>query len=228
VAEDIGLHVDLGRMREAYEAAASIRSRTPLERLMLIAAPLGLRVAPCVTSAATLCADEGLRAALVWDGRSGWLALRGTEGRRARVRYGAGAEELYSAEQLADTAGVASADHPLVVGIFEPALPMDAIAQPHDGHDAHHRHEVGPRALRRVVSLMRLERSDVATCVIYAIFIGLSTLIVPIAVQSVVNTLGFTTLAQPLLLLSVVVLGALSFSALLRALQEWVVERLQR
>jgi ABC-type bacteriocin/lantibiotic exporter with double-glycine peptidase domain len=57
---------------------------------------------------------------------------------------------------------------------------------------------------------------------------GLVSLALPIAVQAVVNTVAFGTLLQPLVVLTLMVLLALSFVALLNACRHWVVELIQR
>jgi len=83
-----------------------------------------------------------------------------------------------------------------------------------------------PRA--RLWSWMRLERHDLLTVLVYAVFVGLLGLTTPVAIQALVNTVAFGTLLQPLVVLSLLLLGALTFSATLRGLQYWVVEVLQR
>ncbi len=243
-AEDVGIIVEPLELREAVRAAERAATRGAIEQLELIAAPLGLRVAPVIASATVLCTSSQVGAALVWDGDAGWIALHRTDGASARGRDHHGRERSLTAEQLAKEAGAPSPDHPLVVALFEPALSLAALSReggpgrprnathrggPPDAtaHD-HHDPDVGRRSLGRIIDLLRLERADVATCFVYAVFIGLATLIAPIAVQSLVNTVVFTTLAQPILVLAIAVLLALSFSSALRALQEWVVERLQQ
>lgn len=105
----------------------------------------------------------------------------------------------------------------------EPALPLTGGHDHHEGdHGGHH-----GDGHARVRSLLALERSDFAAVLLYAVFIGLATLVVPVAVQAVVNTVAFGTLVQPLVVLTIAVLGALSLSGLLRALQTRLVERLQ-
>jgi ABC-type bacteriocin/lantibiotic exporter with double-glycine peptidase domain len=63
---------------------------------------------------------------------------------------------------------------------------------------------------------------------IYASAVGLLTLASPIAVQALVGTVAFGTLLQPIVILSLILLAALTFQAVLRGLQSWVVERLQQ
>ena len=81
---------------------------------------------------------------------------------------------------------------------------------------------------RAVFELMRPEKKDVGVILIYAMFIGLLSLTLPIAVQVLVNTVAFGTLLQPILVLSALVGAGLVFAAGLRAIQTWVVEVVQR
>lgn len=76
--------------------------------------------------------------------------------------------------------------------------------------------------------LIKLERSDLFVVVIYSILTGLLSLVVPIAIQALVNNVAFGTLLQPIVILTCLVLGALCFLALLRTLRLNLVEIIQR
>jgi ABC-type bacteriocin/lantibiotic exporter with double-glycine peptidase domain len=82
--------------------------------------------------------------------------------------------------------------------------------------------------LRRTRQLLELDRQDIAVIVIYGVALGLLSLAVPIAVQSLVNTVAFGSLIQPLVVLTVLLAVALIGSAVLRALQVRIAEMLQR
>lgn len=85
-----------------------------------------------------------------------------------------------------------------------------------------------PSPLRRVRQLLVLDREDIIVVVIYGVALGLLSLAVPIAVQSLVNTVAFGSLIQPLVVLAVLLLVALTGAAVLRALQIRIAEMLQR
>jgi ABC-type bacteriocin/lantibiotic exporter with double-glycine peptidase domain len=85
-----------------------------------------------------------------------------------------------------------------------------------------------PSPLRRVRQLLVLDRQDIIVVVIYGVALGLLSLAVPIAVQSLVNTVAFGSLIQPLVVLAVLLLVALTGAAVLRALQIRIAEMLQR
>jgi ABC-type bacteriocin/lantibiotic exporter with double-glycine peptidase domain len=87
---------------------------------------------------------------------------------------------------------------------------------------------VRPSPLRRVRQLLALDRDDIVVVVIYGVALGLLSLAVPIAVQSLVNTVTFGSLFQPLVVLTVLLAVALTGAAVLRALQIRIAEMLQR
>lgn len=103
-----------------------------------------------------------------------------------------------------------------------------AVDAPLPSHAAEHGHDAHPDPRARLWSWMRLERHDLFTVLVYAVFVGLLTLTTPVAVQALVNTVAFGTLLQPLVVLSFLLFMALAFAATLRGLQYWVVEVIQR
>lgn len=84
------------------------------------------------------------------------------------------------------------------------------------------------KPLARVRQLLALDQQDLAVVIIYGVALGLLSLAVPIAVQSLVNTVAFGSLIQPLFVLAVLLAVALTGAAVLRALQIWIAEMLQR
>jgi len=79
-----------------------------------------------------------------------------------------------------------------------------------------------------LIRLMRLERRDLFVVVIYSLLTGLLSLVVPVAIQALVNNVAFGALLQPIVILTLLVFGALSFLALLRTLRLNLVEIIQR
>ncbi|NCA11410.1 ABC transporter ATP-binding protein [bacterium] len=91
----------------------------------------------------------------------------------------------------------------------------------------HHRGAViGPWA--RLTDLLRLERRDVFTILAFALGVGLLSIVTPAAIEALVNTVAFGVLLWPVVVLSLVMLAFLIFSAILRALQVAVAEYIQR
>lgn len=125
--------------------------------------------------------------------------------------------EAAAAERIAQAIGIRE-DEPWVFMAAEPSAPLQAMSQP-GGH---------PTPQRRLLGLLRLEAEDLRVVVVYAAAVGLLALGVPIGVQTVVNTIAFVALVQPLIVLTVIVLAVVALAAALRALEVWVVERVQQ
>ena len=89
--------------------------------------------------------------------------------------------------------------------------------------DAHHH----PTPFSRVLTLVRLERESIWVVVSYAVIVGLLALAVPVAVQSLVNTVSFGALVQPIVVLTLLVFAGLAFEGILLALKARVVESIQ-
>jgi len=82
--------------------------------------------------------------------------------------------------------------------------------------------------LDRVRNLLRPEWSDIWVVLIFAVIVGFLTLATPIAVESLVNTVAFGTMLQPVVVLAIILFTFLGLQALMRALQTFVVEIIQR
>jgi putative ABC transport system ATP-binding protein len=82
--------------------------------------------------------------------------------------------------------------------------------------------------LKRVFDLIRLERHDIGVIVIYGAIVAVLSLATPLAVSSLVSTVAFSNLMQPLLVLAILLAVALLAGGVLRTLQLAVVEVLQR
>ncbi|MEI8259858.1 MAG: ABC transporter ATP-binding protein, partial [Deltaproteobacteria bacterium] len=113
-----------------------------------------------------------------------------------------------------------------------PAAPMTAVsaaatahAHPHRDDEHSHGH---PSPLQRLRALVRLERDEIYVVLVFAIAIGLLSLVTPVAVQALVNSVAFGSLLQPLVVLSVLAMAGLTFAAVLRAVQARVIETLQQ
>ncbi len=91
-------------------------------------------------------------------------------------------------------------------------------------HDLAHHPSPGQRAWQ----LLRLEGDEVKVVALYAAVVGLLTVATPIAVQALVGSVAFGAVAlQPLVVLSLLLLVALTFQAVLQALQTRLVESIQ-
>jgi putative ABC transport system ATP-binding protein len=82
--------------------------------------------------------------------------------------------------------------------------------------------------VERLRGLLQAERRSLWVAVVYSLVIGLLTLVLPVAVQSLVNTIAFGAVLQPLVILTLFVLIASSFSALMNVFRAAVVDIIQR
>jgi ABC-type bacteriocin/lantibiotic exporter with double-glycine peptidase domain len=80
----------------------------------------------------------------------------------------------------------------------------------------------------RLRAMLQGERQTLWVAIVYSIVIGLLSLVVPIAVQSLVNTIAFGSVLQPLVVLTLLVAVGLGFSTAINALRAGVVEIIQR
>lgn len=195
------------------------------ERLESSCTAVGLRGVRQRASVKEVMAGEvPLPAAMLGPG--GWCVV--TERRpgqvRAQVLGGVDSHPDWVFEPaLMAMAGAADAARPLDWMAAVPAAPLERLGGGgHDGHGGH------PTPMQRLRSLLWLERDDLKVVFIYAIAAGLLSLATPVAVQALVNTVTFGTLLQPLLVLSILLMAALAFAALLRALNTQVVEVMQQ
>ena len=78
------------------------------------------------------------------------------------------------------------------------------------------------------MDLLRLERRDVWTILASALGVGLLSIVTPAAIEALVNTVAFGVLLWPVVVLALVMLAFLVFSAMLRGMQVVVAEYIQR
>jgi ABC-type bacteriocin/lantibiotic exporter with double-glycine peptidase domain len=142
----------------------------------------------------------------------GWAIVRGrSTGRPEVTRLGSAAQRLgRSADEVF---GHSNRRWARIV----PLLPASAL-QPKEGASP----------TRRVLSLLRTERKDIAVVFILALGVGLFSLATPLAIQLLINWLAFGALLQPILTIGVALLLCLGLVATLRAIQRKAVEIVQR
>ena len=196
-----------------------------LEALRQLATEAGLSVARVSRPLRDVLRDAST--AMPWvalrlrDGRAEALAVVGAAGGGARVVMpGADARPArWSLAALRDWLQVADSGAPADWIIAEAAAPLAAL-----------RSTPAARATpaARLRALLGTERGTLWIAVVYSAVIGLLSLVVPIAVQLLVNTIAFGSLLQPLAVLMVAVFLALGCNTALNALRAGVVEIVQR
>jgi ABC-type bacteriocin/lantibiotic exporter with double-glycine peptidase domain len=93
---------------------------------------------------------------------------------------------------------------------------------------ADHPSHPAKRPITRLTELLRLERRDNFTVMLFAIAVGILSLATPAAIEALVNTVQFGVQLWPVLVLSGVMLAFLALAATIRAMQLLVVECIQR
>jgi len=104
--------------------------------------------------------------------------------------------------------------------LAEPAAPLSPMRS-REGMPA-----LDPYA--RLRALLEGERRTLWVALVYSVIIALLSLVVPVAVQSIVNTIAFGSALQPLVVLTIFVFVALGFSTVMNTLRAGVVEIIQR
>lgn len=95
-----------------------------------------------------------------------------------------------------------------------------------DHHDHHHHEHISPQ--RRMMRFLKFDTRDIWSLVIFGFVVGVLDLATPLAVEQMVTTIGFASLTQPLIWLAVLLFGILTLSAIIKGLQFFIVEILQR
>lgn len=162
---------------------------------------------------------------LAWSPqRAQWFAVQSGNAQRLRLLTGDALdrnETARVADLLAELGNPSDSAAPLPWLVVDAARPNEALRR-HADDGA----QVGPQT--RTWRMWVSEFADLRAVLVYAVAIGLLSLAVPVAVQSLVNQIAFTTAHQPLVVLTGLVLLALTFQALLHVLQYATIEYMQR
>lgn len=108
------------------------------------------------------------------------------------------------------------------------SLPLWVILTAPEIAPLHHDASEPIHPVSRLLSILRPERQDVWTVILFALFVGILSIASPIAVESLVNTVAFGSVLQPVIVLSTILFVFLGFLAAIIGLQTYVVEILQR
>ncbi|MBL9037046.1 MAG: ATP-binding cassette domain-containing protein [Archangium sp.] len=198
---------------------AAHQGEAPLSQLAGAARAAGLR-----TTAHRAPLDDALAGgvpmpALLWLETGECLVLESVRLGHVRVLRSDGAPaDLMTGPSLATALGV-STGRPLDWLSVTPAQPLAEL----EGAHGHH-----PSPWQRVRRLVSIASDDLGVVLVYSVAIGVLSLATPIAVQSLVNTVAFGSLLQPIVVLALLFFVAVSFAAVLRALESVVVETLQQ
>jgi len=183
-------------------------------------AGLGLKckVVDCTLDQLRDIAREGGRVIIRGRGEHPWLAVTGMhrDAIETVTPFSAEPRRRLSRKRLRTTLNVSQQGAVIRCVIVEPGLRMTS-------EDTENR-----TPLDRLWQLLRPESSDLWMVLVFAVVVGVLAMATPLAVETLVNTVAFGRLLQPVVVLALMLLAFLSFSAALRALQAYVVEVVQR
>ncbi len=203
----------------------------PLARLAAAAAETGLRITPAKMSVADAVwkADVNLPW-VVWSESDGdWLVIQKHGFFHARVSLPAKPSEVIrlSRREIASRLGASDPSQLVEMGVVSSELAVDPAVAGSSGH-SHGRMSPG----RRFIELMRPEMVDVWTILVFSLVTGLLYLALPLAVNTLVSSVAFGAQSGPfqqaLVVLTGVLFICLTLAALMRGLQYYVVEVIQR
>ena len=103
---------------------------------------------------------------------------------------------------------------------------LHRVSNDHSHSDDHHTMKISPQ--RRMLRFLKFETRDIWSLVIFGLVVGVLDLATPLAVEQMVTTIGFASLTQPLVWLAILLFGILTLSAIIKGLQFFIVEILQR
>lgn len=198
------------------------------EFLDLMADPLGISVRGLELSLASIRKSNQwfpLLTLLETEAGPEWLGISSRERGRYRVRLLSSLNEHWLTEcellELLNVSCIERVDW-ITADVSAPLSPWRQ-KESYAEHRSPFRH-IWPRLL----GLIRAEKRDLWTIVSFAVAIGLMTLVTPITVQALVNSVSFGTLLQPLVVLSLMLAVGLCFLAILQALQAYLAEKISQ
>lgn len=218
------LHLDEGADVRRLAGARASGGREGVDRLLAAARHRGLGASIeklSVEEVADVSGPESPAIAAIDSGGVDWVVVWGaTAGSLRTTSIGPESvtDSTFRPSALAAKLGV-PADRPCPWILLQPAAPLHGTASDEHGH---------PTPQRRLWELLRLERRDLSRVVAFAIGVGLLGLATPVAVQALVNSVAMGGMRQPLLVLAFMLAVFLGFSGVLRVMQTWLVEIIQR
>lgn len=226
----------------------------PLHQLISAAAEVHIHISPVRMPLAELVWQaHNDTPVVIWSAReqewivvtfAGWFRLRIGDGNHPTHRA------TITRKQLIERLGLNSANDIVEAGIAHPqraahdmsvhaararyALLHGSNGNGHsngrNGNGHGHHHHLSP--VTRFFRLLKAERQDILTLLIFSVFSGILYLAAPLAVDAVVSNLAFGGQSQPyvqaLIIVGLVLLAALSLQAVITGLQYYISDIIQR
>ncbi len=232
--EEHGLPYERSDVRRALREAIRTWPGKPGERwrrwLSEAGASLDLRVSVIESPLGDILkwVEEGVEvaAAISRDGRDEWVVLSGAPRRGRYSVFGVAGNEgsvKMSRSRLRRFLGANDEEETIRATVLEPAL---TCAPAHHERELFGGNHLSPMA--RLLMIARAEWSDIWVLLVFALISGILALATPMAVQVMVSLVAFGQLLQPVIVLSLMLLGLTAFWAMLRLWETYVAEVLQR
>ncbi|MCD0459596.1 ATP-binding cassette domain-containing protein [Roseiconus lacunae] len=224
IAVALDLRLDKRPLRRVSDQPRS--SKELIDHLVEVAMESGIILRPTeyVSSAETFAAvRQGYAIAFLIDGRR-WLVAQHRVGKRLDVIVidDDQVHEEVSQEQLDRMLGKAETFQMLVA---KKEMECETLSVTNPDLPSKHHH---PSPLQRFIALLKLDRHDIGLVVLFAGVAGVLGLATPLVIESLVNVVSWGIYFQPLLVLSAMLLVCLGIAGILKVLQTWVVELIQR
>lgn len=178
------------------------------------------RLIDCSAPEVLKLARSGGKFILKGDTADDWMAVTGASGSKLHVYHPTSSLEFQWITPKQFTEHVASQ----VAGQVR-CLLVEVGRLTVDDH-SHGYQTVKP--LTRILNFIRPDRGDIFVLCVLAFFTGMMALATPLAVESLVSTVAFSAMLQPIIVLSIILFVFLAASAILRVFKALLVEILQR
>jgi putative ABC transport system ATP-binding protein len=224
---EAGRSADRSKVRRALEEAALAWPLGTDDRwwkwLYETSRSLGIRckVIDCTFSQLTELAREGAQIITCVGKERNWKAIDGAKGRQFHVLAPLlDKNRIWMPPgRLKDLLGITDRDSLVRCLVIEPRL----VGTDQDALEKGHR-----TPLRRLLALLGAEWNDIWIILVFSAITGVLALATPLAVESLVSTVSFGRLLQPVIIVAIMLFTFLAFSAAIVGLQTYVVDIIQR
>lgn len=231
----VGVPCALERARAAV-LRALVEESDPMARLASAAGAVGLSVIPArMTVADAIWTADAHSPLIAWSPvESRWLVVRKRGFFRARISTADEPldEKPFTRLALARRLGLDETLRIAEFGIVHARELVPAPEKPVRHHGRRSTDHHGPSPVRRYLDVIRLERPDILAIISFSLVTGLLDLALPLAVSSFVSNLAFGNQSAPfiqaLLFLGIALFAALALAAVIRGMQIYVSEVIQR
>lgn len=224
---EAGRSADRSKVRRALEEAAHAWPLGTDDRwwkwLYETSRSLGIRckVIDCTFSQLSELAREGAQIITCVGKERQWKAIDGAKGRQFHVLAPLlDKNRIWMTKaRLKVQLGLSDRDDLVRCLVIEPRLV---------GTDQDNLEENNRTPLRRLLALLGAEWNDIWIILVFSAITGVLALATPLAVESLVSTVSFGRLLQPVIVVAIMLFTFLAFSAAIVGLQTYVVDIIQR